>query len=82
MGAAHVLGDVAIGVAVAVLYLAAWVAWLTLGIFPFVLAGLLYLGVRYGLPAVFSAWQATAQRGWGTLRHAVRQLAPRHAAPF
>lgn len=79
MGMAQALGDIAIGVAVAVAYLAAWVAWLTLGILPLVLAGLLYLAVRYGVPAVFRASFAAAGRGWDNLRHAARHVAPRHA---
>lgn len=80
MDAAQVLGDVVIGVAVALAYVAAWIAWLTLGILPFVLAGLAYLLVRDGVPAATRAGLGAVRRSWDSLRHAARQFAPRHTS--
>lgn len=75
-----ILGDIAIGVVVAAAYLAAWVAWLTLGVLPFILAGMLYLAGRYGAPAVIRVSFATVQRTRDNLLHAARQVVPRHAS--
>lgn len=71
------LADVALGVLIALAYAAAWVAWLTLGILPFVLAGLAYVGVRHGLPSLAGVIERRAARGWGALRQAVAHPVPR-----
>lgn len=59
-------GDVAVGILVSIAYLVAWVAWLTLGVFPFVVAGLLYLAGRYGIPAALAAASRLARQSWAS----------------
>lgn len=83
MDVLQLLADVVVGSLIALAYLLSWVAWLTLGILPFLLAGLLYLVGRYGVPAVLAACSRQGQETWNSLRQLTRDVArhivPRHA---
>ncbi len=82
MSGLELLGDLVIGILIALAYLAAWVAWLTLGLLPFVVAGVGYLAVRFGVPFVAHAAGDFLLSSWRFVRGSVRRvrhLVPHHA---
>ena len=68
-----------VGALLVVLYATAWFGWLIFGLLPFLLPGLLYLGLRYGLPAGVQSVARGFALVWSGLRQAVQLALPRPA---